>query len=185
MPNQSSNPEGKPLQHPDTESKPLHAGAHNPQHSAYLDTQQTAHAANDMRGGGNESRHHKSKQGKRKTKRQQGGNDALTKNIEATTNLSNQASADSVNDEQASADSVEQTAGSRKRKRVSRSNRKRKRVSRSNRKCKRVSRSNRKHKRVSRKKCFKKNNCRVRKTYKGGSRNKNGGYPAHNWGCYS
>ena len=150
-----------PEQHSESR-QPLHAGANSPKHSAYLDTLDKAQTANNMNmnGGRKQARHYKG----RLTKRQQGGNDALTKNIEQTTNTLNQSRADAVHD----------GGGSRRRMRSNKRMRRNKSM-----------RNNKKRQRISRKKRSRKSHYRVCKTHKGGRRNKNGGYPAHNWGCYS
>ena len=142
----------------------LNDHAKNPNESAFFEVQRNAQIANKvnngMQGGRKRARHYKG----RLTKRQQGGGDALTKNIEQTTNTLNQARADAVHD----------GGGSRRRMRSNKRMRRNKSM-----------RNNKKRQRISRKKRSHKSNYRVCKTHKGGRRNKNGGYPAHNWGCYS
>ncbi len=154
----------------------LNDHAKNPNESAFFEVQRNAQTANKvnngMQGGRKQARHYKG----RLTKRQQGGNDALTKNIEQTTNTLNQSRADAVHD----------GGGSRRRMRSNKRMRRNKRM-RSNKRMRRNKsmRSNKKRQRISRKKRSRKSHYRVCKTHKGGRRNKNGGYPAHNWGCYS
>ena len=146
----------------------LNDHAKNPNESAFFEVQRNARTANEvnngMQGGRKPARHYKGRLNKRQRKRQQGGDDALTKNIEQTTNTLNQSRADAVHD----------GGGSRRRMRSNKRMRRNKSM-----------RRNKKRQRISRKKRSRKSHYRVCKTHKGGRRNKNGGYPAHNWGCYS